>query len=187
MSTTLPTSVAKSPLFKLPPELRIQIYEYAARMKPQQFRDFMPGASRDWAIHDAVYGVRERALLATCRIIRTEAMATFRASPCYHIQVVTRFNSGYSVTLWDYCLSELFSRYIIDGRDIKTNAREGHRDWDIMTKWLRDAQEKFLTGQTECRMGGTLWRDDGFEYKIRRINPTQTATWGSFWPARENE
>lgn len=188
MSTTLPTSVAKSPLFKLPPELRIQIYEYAARMEPQQFRDFMPGASRDWAKNDAVYGVRERALLATCRIIRTEAMATFRASPCYHIQVITRFESGNSVTLWRYCLEDLFSSYIIDGRDIDTNfLEEGHRDWDIMTEWLRDAQKKFLAGQTERMAGGMSWRGDGFGYEIKEINPTKTITWGRFWPTRENE
>jgi hypothetical protein len=67
MSTpTAATSVAKSPLFRFPAELRLTVYEYALYGD----EDGICEVTRE-------HGIPEPALLLTCKIIRGEALAVF--------------------------------------------------------------------------------------------------------------
>lgn len=63
-SAALPSSVAHSPLFKLPRELRDYIYEYSFS-NPDLFR-----VTKD-------DGIPEPALLSICKLVRDEAIALF--------------------------------------------------------------------------------------------------------------
>lgn len=179
MSSTLPPSVVQSPLFKLPAELRNQIYGYVTQIGPHstcRFRDiWYNGIVTEWATHTALYGVRERALLATCRIIRSEAMAKFNALPSYRITVGATFGHS-DLIFWSERLRELFSRYIIDHRNIHTKYAEGHDLWTTMAIWMRNAQETFLSGQTSLLRGGSGgFYQEGFRYTIEEVNPDDYA------------
>lgn len=83
MSTILPPSVARCPLFKLPPELRDQIYDYAVRLEPRISCSDIHSYYQSYSsiTYHALYGARRPALFATCRTIRHEAQARFRALP----------------------------------------------------------------------------------------------------------
>jgi len=68
-SDTSVNSVAQSPLFRLPPELRNRIYEYAV------YRS----AEHGFCVVTATSGIPEPALLLTCKLIRQEAIGIFYA------------------------------------------------------------------------------------------------------------
>lgn len=170
MTTILPPAVAKCPLFKLPPELRDQIYDYAVRLEPRiscpdEPLDYDYGTVTYHALYSAA---REPALLATCRIIRDEAQARLRALPSYIITVHARFNTRFFVSFWIHRIEQLLSQYTVVCREVKTRFDvEGHGRWARMTQGLREAQRRFVSGRTQT-LEGTFVNDldEGFTFKI---------------------
>jgi hypothetical protein len=74
-STAMATSVAASPLFKLPAELRLRIYEYALRSDKPAYVGFY--RKNGHCTVTRANGIPEPALLFTCKAVREEAIKTF--------------------------------------------------------------------------------------------------------------
>ena len=79
-STAIAPSVAESPLFKLPAELRLRIYEYAL----YSHDDGLCTVTR-------ASGIPEPALLLTCKAIRKECIAVF-----YTVNIFQTVSSTYN-------------------------------------------------------------------------------------------
>lgn len=74
--TALATSIAASPLFKLPPELRLRIYEYAVYSCEDQLCEV---TRKD--------GIPELALLFTCKTVRAKAIPVFYTVNTFRIAI----------------------------------------------------------------------------------------------------
>jgi hypothetical protein len=73
-TSTATSSIADSPLFKLPPELRLRIYEYAVYSEDD---DGKCKVTRE-------HGIPEPPLLFTCKTVRGEAISSFYSVNNFH-------------------------------------------------------------------------------------------------------
>jgi hypothetical protein len=80
MPTNADQAVLNSPLFKLPPELRDIIYEYAVGGDPKTTYEKYD-AGNPYIGLSALYNVQEPPLLHVCQTIRREALEFFLARP----------------------------------------------------------------------------------------------------------
>jgi hypothetical protein len=89
MSTTTDRAVLDSPLFKLPPELRDLIYEYAVSSEPRtSCKSVLEGDDEPPVIElFASYSVQEPPLLHVCQTIRREALGYLLARPSFKVSL----------------------------------------------------------------------------------------------------
>lgn len=172
MSTVLPPSVADSPLFRLPPELRNQIYAYAVRTEPRI-------VTVDWAntnlpdlpaIYCGRYSASAPALLTVCRTIYNEAIGEFCALPQYSIVVSVQLGQPTAMSFWDGKIRDLLSQYAVKHDIGKPESDvDDYEQWLNLTEWLRDAQEALVSGKPHPSSNSSEGNPSGrFEYFIEK-------------------
>lgn len=122
-SDTTALSVAWSPLFKLPPELRNYIYEFAVNLSDKYgYRKVTKEA-----------GIPEPPLLSTCKAIRKEAIGIFYANNKFRVDVHDFDPAVYHLFVRkDKTLSSYNCRIGILHMD-----PDRHRRWGNLLRWLR--------------------------------------------------
>jgi hypothetical protein len=146
MSTIADRAVLDSPLFKLPPELRNIIYEYAVETEPRVASKRVSVTANDRRAIDlfASYNVQEPPLLHNCRIIRREALGFFLAKPSHKVdlRVVRRREVSLSLGFWEHEASSVFSKHSSERDKVTSTLRHPHNAvWEGVTRWLREAEE----------------------------------------------
>jgi hypothetical protein len=152
MSPAAAETVSDSPLLKLPAELRNRIYELVIESKPRiaslRTRKSCGLAMNHTMRFTAEYGMSEPALLATCRTIRREAMAEFRAHHSYKLVVSASSFDGDELLYWKTRLSSLFTQPDTQASNQLDEAGAPNlRTWRRVTRWLQRAQAKFSHGE----------------------------------------
>ena len=122
-SAVFPPSVAHSPLFKLPKELRDYIYEYAFCTPPHQ-RTITKGG-----------GIPEPALLFTCKIVRQEACPLFYGRQRL-ILVIDSYDPAVMV-FWRLKKEQFARAYGLTSSGLHTYRRIGPRNWNSLKTMLR--------------------------------------------------
>lgn len=137
---TAAESIAKCPLFKLPPELRNRIYHYAVVAMPEErlIRDF--GQRLGFIRITRDDGIPENALLMTCKTIRKEAIGIFYTN--HQIVPVIESLDPSSMILWSSKRISLSKQYGLELRELDSLnwdsvEVQGDRDSDNVRKWLR--------------------------------------------------
>ncbi|KAL1586683.1 hypothetical protein WHR41_04616 [Cladosporium halotolerans] len=138
-SAPLPNSVAKSPLFKLPPELRNMIWEYAT------YEEHVgPGE----CIVSTANGVPEPALTRTCKIIREESLGMY-----FNINEVVLIIKDFNVDAALFLARKL--RDLMDRDNVHVPqyyfSQTGQRNWHNLKNWLKMTHASKVRG-----MLGTL-------------------------------
>jgi hypothetical protein len=143
MSTIADRAVLDSPLFKLPPELRDTIWEYAVGSDPKTT------LGKDDSCVPAIklfvlYNVEEPTLLHVCRTIRREALGFFLARPPYKVDLrVRRLRKiRLSLDFWEHEASSIFSESNSEREKVTSTLHYPHDTaWADVTRWLREAEE----------------------------------------------
>jgi hypothetical protein len=112
-NATPPSSVDHSPLFKLPPELRDMIYDYAF-------------STKHCVTVTKQAGIPEPALLLTCKVVREEAIAVFYRERRLH-PIVHGFDSTV-ILLWQTKRRHMVNDYNMVPTTPKV-VHEGPRMW----------------------------------------------------------
>lgn len=136
MSPIADRAVLNSPLFKLPPELRDIIYEYAVGSDPKVTRKTMLSDSHCIESKDFVakYNVVEPPLLQICRTVRREALGFFLAQAPHEV-ILRSYTAGKSdPNFWEDLASSLFSQSVTKSPPLDLS-------WKDVTGWLHEAQE----------------------------------------------
>lgn len=160
-SATSPSSVAHSPLFKLPRELRDYIYEYSFCSLYTTTR------SGEYGIRVTKEGgIPEPALLLTCKAIRDEAVPLYYGKTRFHL-IVRSFDPAVML-LWNAKKAHLRLNYNLSA-PWQGLTRTGVRSWDNLKRTLRlvhsghklfvavgprdgpnfNGQEEFIQGMTK--------------------------------------
>lgn len=148
MSPAAAAPVQTSPLLKLPAELRNRIYEYAIEPKPRvaslRTRKTYNVAMKHTMRFTAEFGMLEPALLATCRTIRHEAMAEFRAHRPYKLVVSALGSDENELLSWRKRLS-----FLLNQSDTQASSQLDECDtpnlstWICAIRWLQRMQGVF--------------------------------------------
>lgn len=121
-----PSSVAKSTLFKLPPELRERIYELALRVEPGYYT-----VTKE-------EGIPEPGLLRTCKIIRHEALYAFYVKNDADL-IVQNWNPA-TMCIFMHIIRALLADPAQLSLFADTKYRQnlvGNRDWGNLLLWLQ--------------------------------------------------
>jgi hypothetical protein len=128
-STTSHPSVAHSPLFKLPRELRDYIYEYSF------YSLYTPSGNGDQSIKVTKdEGIPEPALLLTCKIIREEAIPLLYGQ--YRFVLVIESHDPAVMLLWNAKLVHLQRDYNLVAA-VQGASRAGPRSWANLKRTLQ--------------------------------------------------
>jgi hypothetical protein len=152
MSTIADRAVLDSPLFKLPPELRDVIYEYAVGSDPKTTCKKYD-AGNPFIESSASYNVQDSPLLHVCRTIRREALEFFLARPPYEVSLYVGRNGEVSLDFWEHEGSSIFSKSNSERDKVTSTLRRPHyRVWADLTRWLREAEEVLDRGGDVSRV-----------------------------------
>lgn len=124
--TTTNSSIAHSPLWRLPPEMRNLIYEFAL---------YQGDEHGNCPVRKSV-GIPEPALLLTCKAVRKEAIGVFYSENRF-LAVIRSFDPA-TLLLLRRKNEILWSRY---GCQIHLQVRQfidGSRRWRNLLSWLKD-------------------------------------------------
>lgn len=148
--------VAKFPLFRLPPELRNRIYEYAVYNHAAEGYN-----SETNSFHfSATTSVAEPALLLTCKAVRSEALGIFK-EVFYDIflellvglsSVTVEINSFHpaALVLWGRTKALALQKHNLDLYDLPiTCLHAGPLNYDNLVLWLRYYHEGTLDMEYE--------------------------------------
>ena len=121
-SDTTAQSVARSPLFKLPPELRNNIYEFAVDQSDKY----------GYCTVTKQTGIPEPALLSTCKAIRKEAIGIFYATNKFKLDIHAFDTAVYDLfARKDKTLSSYVCRV-----GIVRMVPDRQRHWRNLLRWL---------------------------------------------------
>ena len=128
-STTSHPSVAHSPLFKLPRELRDYIYEYSF------YSLYTPGSDGEYRINVTKdEGIPEPALLLTCKIIREEAIMLLYGQ--YRFMLIIESHDPAVMLLWNAKMVHLQRDYNLVTAS-QGASRAGPRSWGNLKRTLQ--------------------------------------------------
>lgn len=143
MQITAAQSVASCALFKLPPELRNHIYEYAVAIDPDEDYEDFPGdvqITRD-------NGIPQPALLTTSKTIRKEAIRVFYTIQCVRL-VMDSFDSTPAV-LWKRKQISLSKQYDLEVDGPAWVERTGTREWVNLKIWVQRVHQGVVCDAAE--------------------------------------
>lgn len=145
------TSVATSPLFRLPAELRNRIYEYVLDSKPRTASSVIRNILEELQF-TAEYNVAETALLAVCRSVRHEAMGYFLPRTPYKILVVALGNVE-PFEIWERRLQSIFWKHDSESDDTGSEymSTPSLEVLNKGAKWLESAQLCFHNGDEDAQ------------------------------------
>lgn len=146
MSHTMAESVANSPLFKLPPELRLRIYEYT-----------MCGKRHIKITRDE--GIPEPALLLTCKIIRDEAIASFYEENDFTL--ISHADDPAVMVLWESKLLHLAQSHdiLLEKPGLR---RTGPPNWNNLKQFFRLYHEEKVHAIGAHPPGSEDYDDEAF-------------------------
>jgi len=128
-STASSSSVALSPLFKLPRELRDYFYEYSF------YSLYTPAPGGEYGIKITKNeGIPEPALLLTCKIIREEAVMQFYGQT--RLNLVIHSYDPATMLLWNAKRVHLMRDYNLVAA-VKFASRTGPISWDNLKRTLQ--------------------------------------------------
>lgn len=143
MPITAAHSVSDCALFKLPPELRNRIYEYAVAIDPDEDYENLPGdvqITRD-------NGIPEPSLLTACKTIRKEAIGIFYTIHCVRL-VMDSFDSTPAV-LWKRKQISLSKQYDLEVGEPAWVERTGSREWINLRIWIQRVHQGVVCDAAE--------------------------------------
>lgn len=147
MANATSDSVASSRLFKLPPELRLRVYEYTL-------------CSEDRVEITKDQGIPEPALLLTCKTIRDEAIMSFYNQNRFNL-IVRSYDPAVS-TLWGTKLRHLPGSYRQASKN-SNNYHTGPRLWSNLKLSLRLRHSGKLLIKSRIKLpGSTKYSDEKF-------------------------
>jgi hypothetical protein len=144
MSTTTDRAVLDSPLFKLPPELRDPIYEYAVSSEPRtSCKSVLEGDDEPPVIElFASYSVQEPPLLHVCQTIRREALGYLLARPSFKVSLYVSPMGEVSLGFREHEAFSTFSKSNSERDKVTSTPRRRHdAAWVDATGWLHEAEE----------------------------------------------
>jgi hypothetical protein len=145
-SVTSPPSVAHSPLFKLPRELRDYIYEYAFWTPPSQRSITKAG------------GIPEPALLFTCKIVRQEASLLFYGRQRL-ILVIDSYDPAVMV-FWRLKKEQFTRAYGPTPSGVLNYRHTGPRNWNNLKMMLRLHLAEKIGSLYRSRSGSQTIKDE---------------------------
>ena len=119
-TTALPSAAAQCYFWKLPPELRIHIYEYAL---------YQP----DWVTVAKQHGIPEPALLLACKLTRKEPFGIFYASTLFRVDTPAFDPKIYNLFAREDKTHASYDRRVVG---VYIDPR-GPRHWRNLLKWLK--------------------------------------------------
>ena len=131
-STTTPSSVAHSPLFKLPRELRDSIYEFSFNSLHESIETYYGEQHLIKVTKDR--GIPEPALLSTCKVVRDEAVMLFYGRDRFAI-VFDSYDPA-AMLLWNAKTLHLNLNYNLVAPS-RGALRTGGRSWDNLKRSLQ--------------------------------------------------
>jgi len=173
---TLPSSVANSPLFKLPPELRNMIYRYAIISNTE-----LPISKS--------HGIPEAPLLQVNKLIRSETYELF-----YLENKFTCVVHNYDPASLMLSHRRWQALYQIPGTSLNADTGtisidlQGNRNWDNLVAWFRfvhevaccgmhampddDAEQSLMTGLFKMIMHGPEMDLSALDFLLESTRPT---------------
>jgi len=168
-------SIAKSPLFKLPPEIRDMVYRFA--LVDDNYLDITKA-----------YGIPEAPLLSVSKLIRSETYEMFYTENKFLCIVEDVDAATLVLKTRKFSGRSQFSSVKLKGRVDCGIMRRGTRDWKNLVAWVHlshqrlccglaptpedDAEESLLVGLFDMVILGPIISSNTVDFLLKSMRPT---------------